>query len=651
MRNSTIFRLAQCVVIFAALYASEPTASSQTNVSPQPIPIRTLFQPAEYGGLAMSPDGTHILASMRNESTWRLVVLSIEPLKIIAQWTMTEGDYVSSLRWKDDSQFIFTVDKLTGNLLNDLKFVVRTSWYAGNIDGTDPTQIMGRFDGVADLLPDDPERILVSYLTSTSNYLLRIPLRGKWPLNPKKLLTPLTRIEGLIFDSEGEPRYVWGERKLGGSGAYVRQGHTWKPYLLWDEGESERIPLALNEQRDRLYVSASDNGNTHRIDAIDLSSGAVTNLIPEMAVEPSALLLDRDTSEPIAAAYHDREMTYRFIDTSSRLAKAYAGLVGAFPNHSLSFEGYSRDKRFVLVRAYSDVDPGDYFLLDVEHGKARYLLSERSWIDPSQMASTRHISFPARDGLTISGYLTLPAGTAGERLPMVLLLHGGPHGVRDVWQFDPEVQLLASRGYAVLQVNFRGSGGFGSRFQMAGYGAWGSTMIDDMLDGVLWAITSGVADPQRICTFGASYGGFAALQAVAREPAMFRCAIGYVGVYSIPLMFDSGDTSESKSGREFLSKVMPKGSAERVAQSPAYATERIKVPVMLAHGGKDRRAPIAHFELMRDRLKQSGNPPEVEMVIEDEGHGFVDLDHQVEFYEALLAFLNKHTKPTTEKAD
>jgi dipeptidyl aminopeptidase/acylaminoacyl peptidase len=170
-------------------------------------------------------------------------------------------------------------------------------------------------------------------------------------------------------------------------------------------------------------------------------------------------------------------------------------------------------------------------------------------------------------------------------------------------------------------------------------------MIDDMTDAVRWAIGQGIADKDRVCSYGASYGGYAALQTVVREPDLYRCTIGYVGVYSLPLMFRDGDIPQTPSGRAYLRRVMPEGLAEQQAQSPAYNIDRINVPVMLVHGAKDQRVPMSHYRLLLDRLTEAGKPPQETLVKEKEGHGFYDFNNQVELYTRMQAFLDQHIGP------
>ena len=211
-----------------------------------------------------------------------------------------------------------------------------------------------------------------------------------------------------------------------------------------------------------------------------------------------------------------------------------------------------------------------------------------------------------------------------------------------MWGFNPEVQFLANRGYAVLQVNFRGSGGYGNKFERLGYRNWGTTMIDDMTDAVDWAVREGIADGSRVCTYGASYGGYAALMSVVRNPTKYKCTVGYVGVYSLPLMKTDGDIPRDASGRNYLARVLPESASELQAQSAVFNIDRINVPVMLVQGGKDERVPTSQYRALKDALAKAGKPIEVDILEPKEGHGFYDFDNQVNLYTKMQAFFDKY---------
>lgn len=252
----------------------------------------------------------------------------------------------------------------------------------------------------------------------------------------------------------------------------------------------------------------------------------------------------------------------------------------------------------------------------------------------------RPIDLLARDGLRLHGYVSQANGSAGKPLPMVVMPHGGPFGIRDRWGFNEQVQMLANAGYVVLQVNFRGSGGYGMKFAEAGAQQWGGTMQDDVTDATRWAIAQGIADPKRICVYGGSYGAYAALMGVAKEPGLYRCAIGYVGVYDLPTMHSHGDIQQRGSGETYLREWIGEPAALG-AVSPNRIADRIKVPVFLAAGGEDERTPIEHTKMMEQALRRAGVPVET-LYYPNEGHGFYVEANRKEYYTRLLAFLSRH---------
>ncbi len=247
--------------------------------------------------------------------------------------------------------------------------------------------------------------------------------------------------------------------------------------------------------------------------------------------------------------------------------------------------------------------------------------------------------------MRIHGYVTVPRGLApGSAPPLVVLPHGGPHGVRDRWRFDPEVQMLASEGFAVLQVNFRGSGGYGEAYEEAGYRHWGDRVVQDVVEATRFAIRKGFGDPKRICIYGGSFGAYAALQGAILAPDIFRCAVGYAGIYDLTLLTDSDFAISSRLGRAYIRKVVGEDDAALRAASPALNAEKIKARVLIVHGKKDPRAPFEHAQHLRAALEKSGNPPEW-LVEKIEGHGFYDDEAREHMYTRVVRFLHENTPP------
>lgn len=240
-----------------------------------------------------------------------------------------------------------------------------------------------------------------------------------------------------------------------------------------------------------------------------------------------------------------------------------------------------------------------------------------------------------RDGRRIFGFYT---ATGAEPRPLVLMPHGGPFGVSDTWSYDADAQFLASRGYGVLQVNYRGSGQRGEGFERAGWTHWGDLLVNDLVDGVRWAVSQKLADPTRICAYGASYGGYSSMMATIAAPDLFRCAVGYAGVYDLPLFQKTSDTARNDATRRYIARTMGTDPAMLRRFSPAMRASELKAPVFLVHGKDDRRAAFDQYEAMLAALRATGASPET-YVVDGEGHGFYSPESQAELYRRLDAFL------------
>lgn len=301
----------------------------------------------------------------------------------------------------------------------------------------------------------------------------------------------------------------------------------------------------------------------------------------------------------------------------------------------------------VLIYSYSDIDPGQWHLLDVPKSLLRKIASAKPEIDIGSMRPMQIVRYRARDGLGIPAYLTLPAKTDGAKPPAVILIHGGPVD-RDGWEWNAEVQMLAARGYAVFQPQFRGSSGFGKAFTMAGYGQWGLSMQDDISDGVRWLSEQGYADPRRICIYGAGYGGYAAMWGLAKTPELFRCGASYSGVSDIGYMLkDNSILNARATGR--LNRGILIGDAKNDKQkfeqvSPLRNAERITAPVLLAHGELDRLVPIEHSRKMLKALKENNKQVEW-MMLEEERDWILHEKNQEKFYSALFDLLDRTIGP------
>ncbi|MXW49127.1 MAG: S9 family peptidase [Gammaproteobacteria bacterium] len=321
------------------------------------------------------------------------------------------------------------------------------------------------------------------------------------------------------------------------------------------------------------------------------------------------------------------------------LAGIHKSVAAAFPQHFVEIRGHDAALEQVVVEVRSDTLPGRFLLFDRRKNELRHLADRSAWLADRPLAAKTPFSFATRDGLTLHGFLTRALTDAPREAPSIVLVHGGPHGIFDTFHYHPEIQFLAALGLNVIQVNFRGSGGFGQAFLESGYREWSRGMVDDVIAG--FQSLAGKEVGEDACIYGASYGAFNALSAAFRAPDAFVCAAGHVGVYSLPEMFRGGDIPETEDGLAFLRRVLGEDKQIHRADSPAFNAQHIRIPIFLSAGSDDVRAPQRQTEIMAAALKAVGNPPR-EMYIDREGHGFASAENEAERLTALGEFLAAH---------
>ena len=360
------------------------------------------------------------------------------------------------------------------------------------------------------------------------------------------------------------------------------------------------------------------------------------------SADPIELVETLDEQDVFAVRSMPGRVAVSLLDKSAPEAKMLVELIKQFPGEDVRIASRSADGKKIVLEVRSDLNPGTFHLYDVETRKLTGLLARAPWLKADDLATMEPFSMKARDGTHLNGYLSRPVGKEeAKNLPLVVLVHGGPYGIRDTWGYDRDVQVLAHHGYAVLQVNFRGSGGYGYDFVKLGHREWGGKMQDDVTDATKWAITEGIADPKRICIYGASYGGYSALQGAVREPDLYRCAIGDSGVYDLALMKSRGAIPQSASGVGFLEMVLGSDDGVLAQRSPINQIDRLKAKVMLIAGGQDKIVPPVQGENLQRALVAKGRKPEW-LYQRTESHGFYDEANRADMYAKIVAFLDSH---------
>lgn len=649
------------LLLLAGLFAFAGVADAAT-----PVDIAAFVKRDSFDQIRISPNGDYYAASVPGEDNSVLIIVRRADNKPMAGFGIGKNTYISDFAWVNPQRVVFGTARKFGSLDNPQ---LTGNLYAMNADGTGKDILVGQDVNVMstgtqiqtkktemvaafllDDLPADDRNVLISVSGFSGDSFNRVERMDVYTGRRMPVARSPVRNSDYVTDVDGMVRFAYGYETNNDHKLFYRAkaNADWTSTADWREINDEdstghvEIPLGFSADGNIAYLQVEQASGPDSIVAFDIRDQTRKTILRDDDSDPVAIIRSMGTSypAPVGAFIDDGKPRTQFFDDASPEARLYRSLEAAFPGSLVEITSKTADGKLALVRVSSDRDSGQFYLFDTVNKKADYLLAPRQWQDPATMSEQRPYAFKARDGRVLHGFLTIPHGSDGKHLPTVVLPHGGPFFVADRWGFDTETQLLATAGYAVLQVNFRGSAGYGRDFTQAGARQWGRALQDDITDATHWAVEQGFADPARICIYGASYGGYAALMGVAREPSLYRCAAGYVGVYDLPLMFQKGDVQTLDSGKAYMRDWIG-DPAQLAGISPVNLARQIKSPVFLAAGGEDERAPIAHSERMEKALRAAGVPVET-LYFRTEGHGFYTDEHRIAFYKQLLAFLDRN---------
>jgi len=623
------------------------------------VDLEAYLRDDQFEDLKISPDGQYFAATVPLEDRTALAILRRKDGKITGSFAMGKNTHVGNFFWANDNRVLLDVAQKFGSIdrpysTGELCAINADSGRSEILvgfrvdDGGVGTHIKPKkgyekvYAQLTDVLPSDERNVIVSITPFSDD--ITFSTADRMDVNSGRRVTmarsPIQQA-GFATDNQGEVRFAYGAASDNANKLYYRdgQGSDWR--LINDERDTQHVewPIGFSEDNKTAYLRVENTRGPDSIVAWNIASNERKVMLRDSVADPGRILYRLGTHVPIGAMILTDRPHTRFFDEQGADARQYHSLEAAFGGAAVMITSGTRDARQLLLEVWSDSDPGEFYLFDTQAKRAEHVITRRDWVDPAKAAQVTGVSFKARDGLELHGFLTRPRGGEGKALPMVVLPHGGPFGEHDSWSYDLETQMLAAAGYAVLQVNYRGSSNYGRAFEQAGAQQWGLAMQDDVTDATRWAIAQGHADANRICIYGASYGGYAALMGVAKEPGLYKCAAGYVGVYDLPMRFSRGVAQETKSGETWLREWLG-DPATLAATSPTNLADRIKVPVFLAAGGEDERAPIEHTKKMAAALQKAGVPVET-LYFDTEGHGFYTLEHRREYYTKLLAFLSR----------
>lgn len=633
------------------------------------------------GPPALSPDGEHIAVTVKTEekegdNRYQLAILHLPDLNYVSRLDMAASYLPIDVTWVDNKRLVMGTGKETafaeapagtGDII------------AVDIDGRNKRVLYSDRSRGSSAAALNILKIPIGFGTisgapdkANGHFYLTVnpaPERGGTDAQANRTLVfDVDAVTGNVKEigsinadgyefviHDGVARYAFGQDNRLKDHVYYRAGADKE----WNELPTEAIgksfqPYAMSADGSKLYSLGNPSGGPDEfaISEPDGSSRKVLASNPRVSIR--RVFWTPAPHAPYAALAEDGRPVVTYLD-EGKYAQALKALNAKFGDHYVAFTDISENGSVALVTAVGDRDPGTYAMFDLKTSNLRPLYQSKPWFDPAQLGEHRPFWFKASSGAELGGYLTLPPGRGEKNLPTVLIAHGGPMGPYDPWSLsgsweNTEAQFLASRGYAVVQVNYRGSGGRGKNFYDAGYRQMGTGMMQDMLDGLNWAIDKGYVDKGRVCVYGASYGGYTAFfQPIYAPQGTFRCSVAIAGVADIRIQADRSDTRRSRGGRNFLREAWGVGDETYVkANSAVDHVDKFNVPVLIVHGEDDKRVPVKNAEEMRDALQKAGKPVEY-MTRPKEGHGFFKEENNTERFKITEAFLIKHLGPGAPK--
>ena len=617
--------------------STEPNQIKNKIVKAKKIPLEDFFKNPEKSSYQISPNGNYYSYMAPYKNRMNIFVQKIGDTSALQLTHETDRD-ISGYFWPNDEQIMFLKD--AGGDENFHLFGV-------NIDGTNPISFTD-FEGVRaqiiDDLPDQKDFVVIGL--NKRNKQVFDPYRLNLKSGEMSMLAENPgNIQGWMFDHDGKLRIAT---------AIVDGVNQSILYRDSEEEEFKTIVTTNFKEGFSPQFFTFDNKNIIGVSNLGRDKSVVVEFDPSTGTEIKELFGNKDYDisgvgysrkrKVITAAYYNSWKSERhFFDSNSKLT--YENIKNHLPGYEIGITGINDDENIFIVRTYSDKSLGAYFIYNSVEDKMDKIVEVSPWIDENEMSSQLPIKYNSRDGLTINGYLTLPKGydmKNAKNLPVVVNPHGGPW-TRDGWGFNPEIQFLANRGYAVLQMNYRGSTGYGRKFWEASFKKWGREMQDDITDGTQWLIDQGIADKNKIAIYGGSYGGYATLMGLVKEPDLYAAGVDYVGVSNM-FTFMKTIPPYWEPMLEMMYEMVGDVEADSVMLkevSPVFHVDKIKAPLFIAQGANDPRVNVDESDQMVKAMKERG--VDVEYLVKgDEGHGFRNEENRFDFYRSMETFLDFH---------
>jgi dipeptidyl aminopeptidase/acylaminoacyl peptidase len=626
-----------------------PTQAHAATAIPKAYPVRDFFANPEKAYFRLSEDGRTLgfMQPVSVDGAARRLNVFVQPLKGSQpvgeprRLTAETARDISIYSWKGSDRILYVKDFGGDENFHLVSVDVKT----GKVTDLTPGDKVRA--ELLDELPDDPHHILVTHNRRNAEVfdVVRIDLRTG---QETVVATNPGDIVGWTTDHKGRVRVAFRTDGLKSEVLYRADEKSPFRTIISTDYKTEVSVASFAADNKRLYAISNRGRDRKALVMIDPAKPDAEQLVYEHPqVDLGGATWSRLRNKLTKAEFVTAKVERRFFDAATQ--RMYERIAAKVPGMEVTLQSMNKAEDKAIVAASNDRTPGSRYIYDAKSNSLSLLAEINPKISEQDMAPMRPISYKSRDGLTIHGYLTMPVGREPKALPCIINPHGGPWA-RDVWGYNPEVQFLANRGYCVLQMNFRGSTGYGRQFWEASFGQWGLKMQDDITDGVKWLVAQGIADAARVGIYGASYGGYATLAGVAFTPELYAAAVNYVGVSNLFTFMNTIPPYWRTEIAKLHDMVgHPERDKDRMTRtSPALNAEKIRTPLMVVQGARDPRVNKAESDQMVEALRKRGVDVPY-MVKDNEGHGFRNEENQYEFYGAMEQFLGKHLKPQVQR--
>ena len=616
----------------------------------------------EFVNVKISPDGEHLAFALVKDGKRQLAVVNTQSMEAVGGVSFGTKQQVGAFYWANNERLVMKV--LEHNPWAEFP-AYYGELFAINLDGRRSDIIYGYRGGeqqvgtklktkdavrgwadIVSMLPNDEDHILITSQPQSADGRRQKTVH-KLNIYTGELSSVIAGVptdsEYIVAGDNGVLQFAVGINAQNKKRIYKYQDDEFVDVSEQNFGNGFHIAGVGAQGKSVLYYDNIES-NTDTLYKLDVASGERTALFNHPNVDITKVELASDGVTPIAIILDNGYPSYHLLQSDSVESKIFSELSEMFKGYRISITSANDANTLFTIRATNEIVPGQFYLYDASNKKLRLLFANKSDIPANQFSQSSPFSFKASDGVNIHAYITYPSHIPEtQNVPLVTLVHGGPIA-RDYWNFDSEVQLLASQGYAVLRVNFRGSDGYGSDYRMMSRKQWGTRMQQDIIEATQFVIGAGGIDSNKVCIMGASFGGYSAVMSATMAPDLFKCVVAHAGVYDLELMFEEGDIQEYLLyGKAYLTEQLGNDPAILKAQSPVNHVAKLKAPIFLAHGGEDERVPLSHAISLKAALDANNKPYEWHYE-ERAGHGFYEEESTIAYFEAVSKFLAKHLR-------